>query len=52
MNEDAAINKDIEELIMSQKWWTLGLQGLAALLFGVMTLSWPGLTLDVLIIFF
>jgi len=37
---------------MTQKWWALALLGLCALIFGILALTWPGITVIVLAIIF
>src|SRR5919109_5072035 len=38
--------------ILTQRWWAIGLRGLFALLFGVLVLTWPAISLYVLVLLF
>jgi uncharacterized membrane protein HdeD (DUF308 family) len=38
--------------VIVRNWWSLVIRGIIAILFGVLTFVWPGMTLDVLVIFF
>jgi uncharacterized membrane protein HdeD (DUF308 family) len=38
--------------LLTRHWWAVGLRGLAAIIFGALALLVPGLTLQVLILFF
>jgi uncharacterized membrane protein HdeD (DUF308 family) len=38
--------------LVSQFWWTLVLRGTVAILFGVLTFLWPGVTLSMLVLLF
>jgi uncharacterized membrane protein HdeD (DUF308 family) len=38
--------------MLTRNWWTFVIQGLAAVVFGVLTLVWPGLSLRVMIALF
>ncbi|MBA3545434.1 MAG: HdeD family acid-resistance protein [Nannocystis sp.] len=37
---------------ISRYWWALVLRGFAAIIFGVLAFTWPGITLQVLVLFF
>lgn len=37
---------------MTHNWWAVALRGVIAILFGVTAFVWPGLTLEILVLFF
>jgi uncharacterized membrane protein HdeD (DUF308 family) len=37
---------------LTRNWWAVALRGVVAILFGVIALVWPGLTLEILVLFF
>ena len=38
--------------LLARSWWMLALNGIAALLFGVLALIWPAITLLTLVVLF
>ncbi len=37
---------------LPRHWWVVALRGLAAIIFGILTFVWPGISLQVMILFF
>ena len=39
-------------IILADRWWTFVVRGIAAILFGLLTFLWPGITLTALVLLF
>ena len=37
---------------LTRNWWAVASRGVFAILYGVIALVWPGLTLEILVLFF
>jgi uncharacterized membrane protein HdeD (DUF308 family) len=42
----------VKRAVMSSSWWVQLIRGLLAILFGIIAISWPGITLEILVILF
>jgi len=48
---DFSVNSAMSQLL-AQNWWVLALRGICALIFGVVAILWPGISLAALVILF
>jgi uncharacterized membrane protein HdeD (DUF308 family) len=39
-------------LVLANNWWSLAIRGVTAILLGILTLAWPGITVGALVILF
>jgi uncharacterized membrane protein HdeD (DUF308 family) len=39
-------------IVLTRNWWTLAIRGLAAIVFGILAIVWPGITLTTLVLLF
>lgn len=42
----------MEKIHLDKYWWVIALRGVVAMLFGILALAWPGLTMEVLVLWF
>ncbi len=42
----------MEKIHLDKYWWMIALRGFIAVIFGVLALAWPGLTMEVLVLWF
>lgn len=42
----------MENIRLNQYWWMMVLRGVFALVFGILALAWPGVTMEVLVLWF
>ena len=40
------------EVALARNWWSLVIRGLVAIVFGIVTFAWPGITLGALMLLF
>lgn len=52
MAAESASNGSLMPVLLARNWWALAVRGIAAILFGIVTLAMPGITLAVLVLIF
>jgi uncharacterized membrane protein HdeD (DUF308 family) len=52
ISDKIRIKGDRMSIALATNWWSLVVRGVAALLFGVLTIMWPGITLTALVFLF